>query len=168
MYSQRQNRGQSEGAESRCTQIYDQAITNSRFINKNGHTSVLAFSSSARRKSVRMKVKTTFKFLQHKVHTLWYTNVIGSRDRFPIPCPLLYNLCFYTSIFLLETKWFVTLFIDIGMWRTCHTTTVCVETINCAQLLALFYWLQYCFVEGLKRETMQKSERKKEQNEAEH
>ena len=46
--------------------------------------------------------------------------------------------------------------------------------MDCAQLLALFYWLQYRFGKWLKKETMQRvgederAERKKEQNEAEH
>ena len=40
--------------------------------------------------------------------------------------------------------------------------------MDCAQLLALFYWLQYRFVKRLKGRHCKEFERKKEQKEAEH
>ena len=45
---------------------------------------------------------------------------------------------------------------DISTWRTRLTPSVRVEMMDCVQILALFYWLQYCFVKWLKRETMQR------------
>ena len=63
--------------------------------NKNGRTSLLAFSFVCQWKSVQTKVKTTFKFLQHRVHALQYINVMGSRNLFPILCLSLYNLWLY-------------------------------------------------------------------------
>ena len=68
----------------------------------------------------------------------------------------------------------MTLFIDISTWRKRLTPSTRVETMDCAQLLVLFYWLRYRFGKWLKKETMQRvgederAERKKEQNEAEH
>ena len=56
----------------------------------------------------------------------------------------------------------MTLFIDIDTRLTHHTFSVRVVMMECAELLALFYWLQYRFVcvrncvERLKRETMQR------------
>ena len=55
---------------------------------------------------------------------------------------------------------FVTLFIDIGTWRMRLTRSVRVETMHCAQLLALFHWLQYRFAKRLKRETLQRVQEK--------
>ena len=50
-----------------------------------------------------------------------------------------------------------------------HTPSVYVVMTDCAELLALFYWLPSRFIKRLKRETMQRVfERKKEQDEAEN
>ena len=50
----------------------------------------------------------------------------------------------------------------------CLAPSVCVETMDCAQLLSLFYWLQYRFIKRLKRETLQRVREEEKQNEAEH
>ena len=49
-----------------------------------------------------------------------------------------------------------------------HTPSAHVEMMDCAELLALFYWLQYRFVERLKREIMQRVREEERKNEAEH
>ena len=59
---------------------------------------------------------------------------------------------FYTSLSCLKQIDFVTSFINIGTWPTCLTTSARVETMDCAQFLVLFYWLQYRSIERLKRE----------------
>ena len=62
----------------------------------------------------------------------------------------------------------MTLFINIGMWQTRLNCSVRVETMDCAQLLALFYWLQYRLIEKLKGDTMRKVWKKQRANEAKH
>ena len=63
---------------------------------------------------------------------------------------------FYTSLSLLETIDFFALFITISMWWRSLTRSVRVEMMDCAQLVALFYWLQYRLVKRLQREMLQR------------
>ena len=42
------------------------------------------------------------------------------------------------------------------MWQACLTPIVCVGVMDFAQLLLLFYWLQYRFIKRFTTETMQR------------
>ena len=82
------------GNESRCTQTIDNITINIKLTDKNGPTSVFASSFVCQAEICsRRRRRLCRNFYNTECTHFYIRNVLCSRNPFPIPYQLLYNLC---------------------------------------------------------------------------